>query len=133
LIASERALTSQGSEIHIWSHILETEKLKGVPGNVLFVGLGVWFLLLANQRVTLYEDAIEVTGWLSTRKLMRDEILGYRIRVNPKGGFQYIIAPMDRRKRALRLPIFLHTNKFFSHGGGGFLTSKSDVPSLRQT
>ena len=33
----------------------------------------------ASRRVLVYENAIEVAGWLSTRKLLRQDILGRRM------------------------------------------------------
>ena len=72
-----------------------------------------------HRRVILYEDAIEVSGWFSSRKLTRSEILGYRRKGmsawQARGGNLYIIFPADKSARVLRLPSFLHTDKdFFS-------------------
>ena len=84
--------------------------------------LAVLYTLLlsrsAHRRVILYEDAIEVSGWFSARKLKRSEILGCRMGGtgprNVHGSF-YIIVPTDKDARELRLPRFLHVDKdFFS-------------------
>jgi len=70
-----------------------------------------------HRRVILYEDGIEVSGWFSSRKLKRSEILGYRHKGlsarQARGGNFYILVPADKSARVLRLPSFLHTDKDF--------------------
>jgi hypothetical protein len=65
---------------------------------------------MANRRVILYDHAIEVETWISKRKFERTKIAGYRMGRLPKvagGGSYYIIAPLDSRKRELKLtPLF---------------------------
>jgi len=46
--------------------------------NGLFLVLWIWVGAFTNRRVTLYDDAIELTGWFSRRRLERKDILGYR-------------------------------------------------------
>jgi hypothetical protein len=97
---------------------------KATPSALLGVGLltGLYALLLSSRvhrRVILHEDAIEVLGWFSTRKLKRSEILGYRLKGKSArqavGGRFYIIIPSDMAARKLRLPSFLNVDKdFFS-------------------
>lgn len=81
---------------------------------------GLWALLLASpahRRVVLHEDAIEVSGWFSARKLNRSEILGRRMEGtdprNARGGAHIVIVPVDGAVRVLRLPSYLHVDKDF--------------------
>jgi hypothetical protein len=79
---------------------------------------GLWALLLASRahrRVVLHEDAVEVLGWFSTRKLNRSEILGRRWMDSrsPYGGSHYSIVPVDKAARVLRLPSHLHVDENF--------------------
>jgi hypothetical protein len=46
-------------------------------GGLLAISLSIWWG--ASRRVTLFSDAIEVSDWLSSRKLRRDEIRSRRI------------------------------------------------------
>jgi hypothetical protein len=70
-----------------------------------------------HRHVILYEDGIEVLAWFSSRKLNRNEILGRRMggmdRRNVHGSF-YVIVPVDKATKELRLPRFLHVDKEFS-------------------
>jgi hypothetical protein len=92
------------------------------PSVLLAMGLfgGICALLMyqyTHRRAILYDDGIEVSGWFSSRKLKRNEILGYHHQGSsgPYGGNVYIIFPMDKSARVLRLPPFLHTDEdFFS-------------------
>ena len=60
------------------------------------------------RRVILHEDGIELLGVFSNRKLNRSEILGRRMGGtdprNAHGGAHYIIVPIDKAVRVLRLP-----------------------------
>jgi hypothetical protein len=82
-----------------------------------FLG-GLWALLLASpahRRVVLDEEGIEVLGWFSARKLKRSEILGRRMERpgGPYGVEHYVIVPMDKAVRVLRLPPHLNVDKDF--------------------
>jgi hypothetical protein len=81
---------------------------------------GLWALLLArpvHRRVVLHDDAIEVLGWFSAHKLNRCEILGRRMGGtdprNAHGGPHYVIVPMDKTERVLRLPPDLKMDEDF--------------------
>jgi len=81
---------------------------------------GLWAVLLASpsrRRVVLHEDAIEVLGWFSARKLNRSEILGRRRGGtdprNAHGGAHIVIVPTDKAIRVLRLPSSLKVDKDF--------------------
>jgi hypothetical protein len=79
---------------------------------------GLWALVLASpahRRVVLREDTIEILGWFSTRKLKRSEILGRRMEGmdSPYGGSHYVIVPVDKTLRVLRLPSRLNVDKDF--------------------
>jgi hypothetical protein len=69
----------------------------------------------ANRKVILYQDAIEVCGWFSTRKLRRDEILGRRMGpISAQGGGSYyIIVPADESAGELGLPPHMTVDKVF--------------------
>jgi len=66
----------------------------------------------AHRRVVLYEDGIGVFGWFSSRRLNRSEILGRRMGKWRNGSY-YIIVPVDKSARELRLPPLLHMDKDF--------------------
>jgi hypothetical protein len=79
---------------------------------------GLWALLLASpahRRVVLHEDGIEVLGWFSARKFNRGEILGRRMEGTRSvyGVAHYVIVPVDKAARVLRLPSCLHVDEDF--------------------
>jgi len=79
---------------------------------------GLWALLLAShahRRVVLHEDAIEVLGWFSARKLNRSEILGRRMAGGQSvyGPAHYVIVPVGKTASVLSLPSRLHVDKDF--------------------
>jgi hypothetical protein len=76
----------------------------------------IWGISWVNRRIILFEDAIQVSGWWSNRRLSREEIQGYRIGNLPiqyGGSSYYIIVPVDSKKSDLRLPPFLQTDSTF--------------------
>jgi len=81
------------------------------------IGLfAIWGISWTNRHITLFEDAIEVSGWWSKRRLSRREILGYRMGNLPiqyGGSSYYIIVPVDSNKADLKLPPFLQTDSVF--------------------
>lgn len=81
--------------------------------NVLFDAVVAWSCLRVFKSVILYEDAIEVAGLFSTRRLRRDEVLGWRMNTTSRGGFYYVIVPFNKGTRSLKLPPFLRLDKFF--------------------
>jgi hypothetical protein len=84
--------------------------------DLLVVLFAIWLSWWANQRVTLWENAIELAGWFSKRKLRRDEIRGIRMGRTPvmSGGTSfYVIVPADPGKRELKLPPFLRADESF--------------------
>jgi hypothetical protein len=79
-------------------------------GGLLAISLFIWWG--ASRRVTLFSDAIEVSDWLSSRKLRRDEIRSRRI---GRGGrfrlnWYHVLGPAAARARPLKLPPFLETD-----------------------
>jgi hypothetical protein len=79
---------------------------------------GLWAVVLASpahRRVVLHEDAIEVIGWFSARKLNRSEILGRRMEGTQSayGPPHYVIVPMDEAVRVLGLPSRLRVDNDF--------------------
>ena len=72
----------------------------------------------AHRRVILHSNAIEVIGWFSRRKLMREDIRGYRmgqVAWQEGGASYYIIVPLDEHSSELKLPPWLAYDKpFFS-------------------
>jgi hypothetical protein len=83
-----------------------------VLGDTFFAVLCVFMIAVADRRVVLYEDAIEVKTWVATRKLMRSEIRGRRTGTNGRASY-YIIVPVDNSARNLKLPPMLHLDKAF--------------------
>jgi hypothetical protein len=92
------------------------------PSALLTMGFlaGLCALLVlrwTRRRVLLYEDGIELLGLFSTRKLKRSEILGRRMGGmdprNAHGGSHYVIVPVDKAERVLRLPPDLNVDNDF--------------------
>jgi hypothetical protein len=85
-----------------------------VVADVVSATWAFWISAAASRRVILNENSIEVIGWFTRRKLMREEIRGYK-RVRPSrqagGGSIYIVVPIDGHTRELKLPPFLHCNR----------------------
>jgi hypothetical protein len=75
--------------------------------------LSIWYWFSAHRRVILYENAIEVRGLLSSRKLRREEILGRRMERPSVRISIYVIVPIDKSERELKLPPWLPMDKFF--------------------
>jgi hypothetical protein len=82
---------------------------------LLLGGFAVYLVCAVDQRsVTLYADAIEVSGLFGSRRLACDAILGRRIApARPRIGPVYQLAPKDETARDLKLPPFLQPDKFF--------------------
>ena len=82
----------------------------------LVVVFAIWGISWANRRIILFEDAIEISGWWSKRRLSRGEIRGCQMGKLPiqyGGSSYYIIVPVDSNKSNLRLPPFLVTDSIF--------------------
>jgi len=93
-----------------------------VSGIDLFVAgfiAALYTVLLCNlnhRRVILYEDGIAVRSWVSSRRLNRTDILGRRmgrLAWQAGGGSSYIIVPVDKSAKELRLPPFLRLDTHF--------------------
>jgi hypothetical protein len=82
-------------------------------GEIPIAAFSIWYWFSAHRRVILYENAIEVEGWLSSRKLRREEILGRRMERPSVGISIYVIVPIDKSERDLKLPPWLAMDKFF--------------------
>lgn len=89
--------------------------LSAILMNVLIDASGVAACLRVSGRVVLYEDAIELMGPFRRRTLKRNEIRGWRMHTShfPVDVFSYIFLPSDKREKPLRLPPYLHVDKFF--------------------
>ena len=106
----------------IFGSVRPNARRVAAPSGLLAIG-GIGVVALgaswrAHQRVTLYEDGIEVQSWFSVRQLKRSQILGSRmgkLAWQAGGSSYYIIVPSDTSTRELQLPAFLHVdNEFFS-------------------
>jgi len=95
---------------------------RSLTGSQMVAVNGFFLLLVAlvaqglGRTVTITNDAIEVTGWLTNRIMKRDHIKARRIAY---GGKQAVIAhhvliPRDPRERELALPPFLRTDRIFN-------------------
>jgi hypothetical protein len=91
-----------------------------LPLLVFAVLAGLYALFVfrwARRQVILYEDGIELLGVFSSRKLKRSEILGRRMGGtdprNAHGGSHYVIVPVNKPERELRLPAYLNVDKDF--------------------
>jgi hypothetical protein len=79
----------------------------------------IWTGERVNRRVILHDDAIEVSGWWSKRRLGRGEIRAFRMGKLPVlagGGSYYVVVPRDAAKDELKLPPLLHTDSVFLAG-----------------
>jgi hypothetical protein len=86
------------------------------------------FFRRTHRRVILYEDGIEVSAWFSARRLRRSEILGCRMGgLDPRNAYGsfYIIVPMDKAARELRLPLYLHVDE-------DFFSWMKEIPSIKE-
>lgn len=84
---------------------------------IVILASGFFVAAYTSERVILYSNAIEVVGWFSRRKLMREEIRGYRIgRLRgPKLHTPYfILVPLDQNVEELALPEWLHFQRLFA-------------------
>lgn len=87
-----------------------------VLADILFALFAFWISSSVSRRVILCENSLEVAGWFARRKLMREEIRGYRmgrIAWQAGGSSYYIIVPNDTAKKELKLPAFLDYDKPF--------------------
>jgi len=89
-------------------------------GKLIVVDLAValfatWLGSAYNKRVILHKDAVEVAGWLRSRKLSFAEIRGRQTSANSRLplGYAHIFVPSDKSKRELVLPPFLQTDQIF--------------------
>ena len=101
-------------------HIVGVLKAPLATGDVLadlfFAAFALWIGSSVNRRVILSENSIEVAGWFVRRKLLRDEIRGYRmgrLAWQAGGSSYYIVVPVDSHTRELKLPAFLDYDKPF--------------------
>jgi hypothetical protein len=96
------------------AHPLSRRDLALMDG--LVASFAIWTGQRANRRVILHEDAIEVSGWWSKRRLGRGEIRAFRMGKLPVlagGGSYYVVVPRDAAKGELKLPPLLHTDSVF--------------------
>jgi hypothetical protein len=78
-----------------------------------FAGLAWFIWQRAGRRVIIDEDSIQVTGWLASRTLRRDEILGRHMRRGYRLTYFYVIVPRDRERGELKLPPYLKIDAHF--------------------
>lgn len=100
--------------------LMRTGSRPGSARNLIFSDVGVavlsaWLASSYNKRVILQQEAIEVAGWFYRRKLKFSEIRGWQTTGSSAwpSGYAYIFVPVDRGKRQLALPTFLHTDRIF--------------------
>jgi hypothetical protein len=101
-------------------HVLGVMKAPLVVGDVLadfsLIAFAVWISSTVNRRVVMCENSIEVVGWFTHRKLLREQIQGYRmgrLAWQAGGGSHYIVVPVDNPSGELKLPAFLDYDKPF--------------------
>ena len=100
--------------------LMRTGSRPGSPRNLILGDVGVailsaWLASSYNKRVILHQEAIEVAGWFCSRRLKFSEIRGWQTTGSSAwpSGYAYIFVPVDRGKRQLALPTFLHTDRSF--------------------
>ncbi len=64
----------------------------------------------ASRRVTLTEEAIEVTDWFSTRTLRRADIRARRLQHGNRGSWRHVLIPADPREPPLKFPWDIETD-----------------------
>jgi hypothetical protein len=104
------------SALHIAGVMKKPLAAGDVVADVVFAAWAFWISAAASRRVILNENSIEVIGWFTRRKLMREEIRGHRmgrLAWQAGGGSYYIVVPIDEHTRELKLPPFLHCDKPF--------------------
>lgn len=88
------------------------ESVRGVLPVAFSASVGIWFLYMANQRIILYEDAIERVTWFSRRKLKREDIRGWYGK--SYRGYTYVLVPRERRAANMYLrPLWRRDKAFF--------------------
>jgi hypothetical protein len=95
---------------------------------VVILAFGFCAVAVTSERVILYSNGIEVVGWFSRQKLMREEIRGYRIgRIRGRAGTvpYFILVPLDQNGEELALPEWLHFQRLF-------MKFISDIPPLEE-
>jgi len=99
-------------------------------GDAAVAVIAVISVVSVERRVVLHEDAIEVAGVFSSRRLSRSEIRGRRVGKVPKlGASYYILVPADGSKPELKLPPFLHIEKCFF----GWMSAIPEVTRAQRT
>jgi hypothetical protein len=106
LVIGTNVLRLMGTSALITAIVLIFAEIAGIRA-------AMWIAPRYGTRVLLYDDAIEVRGWFSNRKLRRDEIRGRRVVTFKRGGYRFVMVPVDRTKGNLALPALLHTDKHF--------------------
>ncbi len=104
------------SVLHVLGIMKRPFAANDAVADIFFVCLAILISSRVSRRVIVYDNAIEVVGWFSRRKIMREEIQGYRMGRLPKqagASYYYIIVPLDEHARELKLPPFLHYDKPF--------------------
>jgi hypothetical protein len=104
------------SALHIAGVMKKPLAAGDVVADVVSAVWAFWISAAASRRVILNENSIEVIGWFTRRKLMREQIRGYRmgrLAWQAGGGSYYIVVPIDEHTRELKLPPFLHCDKPF--------------------
>jgi hypothetical protein len=101
-------------------HIMGIMKAPLAIGDVLadtvLVALAVWISSSVNRRVILCENSIAVEGWFAHRKLLREQIRGYRmgrLAWQAGGGSYYIVMPVNNHSGELKLPALLNYDRPF--------------------
>jgi hypothetical protein len=102
--------------LHIMGIMKAPLAIGDVLADILLVAFAVWISSSVNRRVILCENAIAVEGWFGHRKLLREQIRGYRmgrLAWQAGGGSYYIVVPVDNHSGELKLPALLDYDRPF--------------------
>ena len=88
-------------------------RVMGILANILLLAIAARFWTEAVGQVTLFDDAIEVVRWASTRRVARRDIVARRI-PHGKGTWFHVLIPRDRNQPELKLPQSLATDAAFA-------------------
>jgi len=118
------AIAVAGHVLRLTGMIRSSDLSRLILGDAFFVFLTLLQWYEATRRVTLTEDAVEVTDWFSTRTIPRDKIQARRLQLG-KGGWRHVLIPADPGERPLKFPSNIQTDSALSEW-------LRPIPRLRQ-
>ncbi len=108
------------SAVGVW-YFGTMHEVSSVREAAWMVGICLVFLLLScvlvallfRSRVILKPDSVESRELFSTGRLLRAEILGYRLQQNPRGPASLVLVPRDSSRKKLKFATFYNFDATF--------------------